>query len=168
MQKVAKFLMSVLLVCVAIFTGCSNVGNAQSVAIWETTSTGSTDSTFFVNFMEEKDYKNLGVDIWIKSKTDNATFQIKKELDSFVTISLPQKNMYYSLGKLMASAKNKNFEYTIYKDAVSKAYIINSEQEYNLTIKTVVGEISTYKTILLSTLNVSKEFNIIVKAKECK
>ena len=168
MQQVAKFLTLTMIICAMLCCGCNNTGNAQSVAIWETTSAGSMDATFFVSFMEEKDYKNLGVDIWIKSDLDNCSLQIKKELESFVTISLPQKNTYYSLGKLMASAKNENFEYKIYKDAVSKAYIINSEQEYNLTIKAVVGEISTYKTMLLSAFDVSKEFNIIVKAKENK
>ena len=166
MKKIRLVVCIVLCFSLVFFAGCKQEGYAQSVTFSDITSAGSKDTTFRVNFQNEKDYEKLGVDIWIKSKTAGATFKIKKELENFVLVTLENKDTYYSLSKLICEQKGEEFAYTIYKNAVSKSYIINSENEYNLTLKAVVGEISSYKALLVSPVDVSKEFLLQVKAQQ--
>lgn len=127
------------------------------------TNSGSTDITFKVTFEEEKRYFDKGFDILIKSNTDNTEFVIKKELEDFAKITLKEKDTYYSLYRLMADAKNEKFEYTTYKNSVSKIFIINSENDFTLTLKVVAGEISEYKSSLLNIFDISKSFDLDVK-----
>lgn len=127
------------------------------------TNSGSTDITFKVTFEEEKRYFDKGFDILIKSNTDTTEFVIKKELEDFVKITLKEKDTYYSLYRLMADAKNEKFEYTAYKNSVSKIFIINSENDFTLTLKVVAGEISEYKSSLLNIFDISKSFDLDVK-----
>lgn len=127
------------------------------------TNSGSTDITFKVTFEEEKRYFDKGFDILIKSNTDNTEFVIKKELEDFVKITLKEKDTNYSLYRLMADAKNEKFEYTTYKNSVSKIFIINSENDFTLTLKVVAGEISEYKSSLLNIFDISKSFDLDVK-----
>lgn len=127
------------------------------------TNSGSTDITFKVTFEEEKRYFDKGFDILIKSNTDTTEFVIKKELEDFVKITLKEKDTYYSLYRLMADAKNEKFEYTTYKNSVSKIFIINSENDFTLTLKVVAGEISEYKSSLLNIFDISKSFDLDVK-----
>lgn len=166
MKKFNFIICFALCFCLIFFSGCNLEQNAISVTFSDITGAGSKDTTFRVNFQSEKDYEKLGVDIWIKSETNGATFKIKKELENFVMITLENKDTYYSLSKLISEQKGEKFSYTTYKNAVSKSYIISSETKYNLTLKAVVGEISTYKTLLVSPVDVSKEFHLGVKEKQ--
>lgn len=127
------------------------------------TNSGSTDITFKVTFEEEKRYFDKGFDILIKSNTDNTEFVIKKELEDFAKITLKEKDTNYSLYRLMADAKNEKFEYTTYKNSVSKIFIINSENDFTLTLKVVAGEISEYKSSLLNIFDISKSFDLDIK-----
>lgn len=157
--------LSITLLTLAIFivSACTFGENSICTNFTDITSPGSNDITFKVTFEEEKRYFDKGFDILIKADTNNAEFLIKKELDDFVKITLKDKDTYYSLYKLMADAKNRKFEYITYKNAISKIYIINSQSNFTLTLKAVIGEISQYKSSLLNTFDMSKVFKLNVK-----
>ena len=163
MKLFKKSMVIIWIVFVVIFSACSVEENAISVTFTDITLSGNTNITFFVKYEEEKNYKQKGMDILIKSDKDNVRFKIKKELEDFVEITLPQQNIYYSLSKLM---QGNNFEYVMYKSAVNKNYIINSYDDFNLTLKAVAGELSEYKTMLVDTFDISKEFKLEVKKYE--
>ncbi len=158
-----KLSMLILTLAIFIVSACTFGNNSICANFVDITSPGSNDITFKVTFEEEKRYFDKGYDILIKTDTDNAEFLIKKELENFVKITIKEKNTYYSLYKLMAKAENKKFEYMPYKKAISKIYIINSQNDYLLTFKAVVGEISQYKSSLLNVFDISKVFELNVK-----
>lgn len=157
--------LSILILALAIFivSACTFGNNSICANFVDITNPSSTDITFKVTFEEERRYFDKGFDILVKSNENNAEFLIKKELEDFVTIVLKEKDTYYSLYKLMAEAENKKFEYMPYKKAISKIYIINSQNDYLLTFKAVVGEISQYKSSLLNVFDISKVFELNVK-----
>ena len=158
-----KLFIIVLTFAMFMVSACGANENHICANFTNITNSGSTDITFKVTFEEEKRYFDKGFDILIKSNTDNTEFVIKKELEDFVKITLKEKDTYYSLYRLMADAKNEKFEYTTYKNSVSKIFIINSENDFTLTLKVVAGEISEYKSSLLNIFDISKSFDLDVK-----
>lgn len=158
-----KLFIIVLSFTMFMVSACGANENHMCANFTNITNSGSTDITFKVTFEEEKRYFDKGFDILIKSNTDTTEFVIKKELEDFVKITLKEKDTYYSLYRLMADAKNEKFEYTAYKNSVSKIFIINSENDFTLTLKVVAGEISEYKSSLLNIFDISKSFDLDVK-----
>lgn len=163
MKFIRKCLVVVLVVVAFVLVACTAGENAISVSFSDITTSGNTNITFSVKYEDEKMYQNKGTDILIKADKDNVSFKIKKELENFVEISLPQKNTYYSLSKLM---QGSGFEYVLYKDAVSKNYIINSDIDFVLTLKAIVGELSEHKTMLMNPFDASREYKLTVKKHE--
>ncbi len=158
-----KLFIIVLSFAMFMVSACGTKENHICANFTNITNLGSTDITFKVTFEEEKRYFDKGFDILIKSNTDNTEFVIKKELEDFVKITLKEKDTYYSLYRLMVDAKNEKFEYTTYKNSVSKIFIINSENDFTLTLNVVAGEISEYKSSLLNIFDISKSFDLDVK-----
>lgn len=158
-----KLFIVVLSFAMFMVSACGTNEHHMCANFTNITNSGSTDITFKVTFEEEKRYFDKGFDILIKSNTDTTEFVIKKELEDFVKITLKGKDTYYSLYRLMADAKNEKFEYTAYKNSVSKIFIINSENDFTLTLKVVAGEISEYKSSLLNIFDISKSFDLDVK-----
>lgn len=163
MKIIKNIIIAILVFASFVMSACANSGNAISVAFSDITSPGSKDITFAVKYQEEKMYEDKGTDILVKADEDNVSFRIKKELGEFIDIVLLQKDRFYSLTKLM---QGENYEYTIYKDAVAKNYIINSNQDFVLTLKAVAGQESEYKTMLLNSFDISKEYKLNVKKYE--
>ena len=165
MEKLKKFLLGFVTMFAFVLTACNMGHSALSVTISNITTAGKTGATFAVKYQDHKMYEEKGVDILIKSDTNNVTFIICEELGEEVEITIPQKGVYYSLNKLMTN-NNQTFKYETYKDAVSKNYIITSNQDFNLTIKAIVGNMSEHKTSLLNPNDASTECTIPVKKTE--
>ena len=146
-----------------VFLSACNVSNAQSVTFSDITGAGSPDTTISVVYQEEYDYKQKATDIYIKSNVDNLIIQIKQELNNFITISLLQKNEYYSLSKLIANAKIDKVNYQNYSKAKNVNIIINSNQDCNLIFKAVVGDLDANGFELQNEIDVSKEFVISIQ-----
>lgn len=156
-------IIAILCLLTLMFSACNQEGNALSVSFSNATGAGSTDMVLAVLYEEEKDYKEKYTDLYVKSDTENLTIKIKKELSDFVSIKLENKDTYYSLTKLISNAKIENIAYTKYKDALSVNYIINCEQDCNLTFKAVVGTKAENGLSLLDVIDASKEFTLAVK-----
>lgn len=163
---IKKLSIIILSAIIFIASACTFGENSISVTFQDITGVGSQETTFRITYEEEKRYKDKGVDILIKSDQDNTEFLIKKELEDFVKITLKEKDVYYSLNKLMCQAKGEKFVYSLYKDAVSKSYIINSQQQYNINLKAVVGNVSELKTMLFENYSASKVFSLKIKKSE--
>ena len=163
-----KFLCCFLCCLLAIiFVGCAN-SEPLSVSFVDITGAGSTDITFVANFAEEKEYKQNHADLLIMGQVDNLVLDIAKQNQNFVTIVLPNKDVWYSLTALMYAGLGKQGQeqYSLYKDVSSLTYIIRSGIDTNIKLKAAVGTIEQSAQngeLLVFRQDASKEFELELK-----
>ena len=154
---------------VLFFGGCkikqdSLVQNAISVTIVDTSGAGKNKTTVSVNYEAEKDYENLFTDILIKCTNGNQKVKLAEEPDVSLCIKFEEADKFYSLSKLIANAKIVKTEYENYKTALQKTYIFESEDnEYDITMVAVVGELDENTNSLKNTKLVSDQVTVNVK-----
>ena len=167
MKKIKFF--TILIVSIFIFCGCEikqdvMVNNAISVSIIDVSGAGRSEATVNVNYQQEKDYEDLYTDILIKCTNANQKVKLLEEPDVMLCIKFEEADNFYSLSKLMANAKILKTEYENYKTALSKTYILKSEDnEYDITMVAVVGELDENTNSLINLKYVSKEVTVNVK-----
>ena len=111
-MKLKTKILTILTICALTLSACNLGDHAISANITNATSPGSSDATFHISYLEETNYKDKYTDILLCSDSDNVTFQIKAELENFITITLPEKNNYYSLTTLIANRRMQKTSYT--------------------------------------------------------
>ena len=163
---VGCFFIAILLV------GCEG-SEPLSVSFMDITGAGSTDATFVANFAEEKEYKYNHTDLLVCGQVDNLVLDIAKQNDSFVTIVLQNKDVWYSLTALMyaGSGKQGQEEYSLYKDISSLTYIIRSKIDTTIKLKAAVGTIEQNAQngeLLVFRQDASKEFELELKKSDKK
>lgn len=161
-----KIISVLVLLFIFVLSACNLGEHAISVTFTNITATNSTNYTISIGYQSEDFYVNKGTDIYIKSDEDNTILTIQKELGNSSTIKLTEKNTFYSLTKLLSMANDEDLKYKKYDDLVSFNMFINSDKNCNLTLKAVVGNLSSNEMVLLDVFDVSKEFNIFVQKSE--
>ena len=155
--------------CLVFFCGCEikqdlMTQNAISVSIIDVSGAGRSEATVNVNYQQEEDYKDLFTDILIKCSNGDQKVKLAEEPDVLLCIKFEQADTYYSLSKLMANAKILKTEYENYKNALAKTFILSSEDnEYNITMVAVVGELDQSTNSLKNIRYISKELMVTVK-----
>lgn len=155
-----------------VFVGCDGT-EPISVSFMDITGAGSTDATFVANFADEKEYKHNHTDLLVCGNVDNLVLDIAKQNESFVTIVLKNKDVWYSLTALIYSGSGKQGQeqYSLYKDISSLTYIIRSKIDTTIKLKAAVGTIEQNAQngeLLVFRQDVSKEFELELKKSDKK
>ncbi|MEG1752191.1 MAG: hypothetical protein RR140_03320 [Clostridia bacterium] len=165
MLKKTRFIIS-LIGMMFILVGC--VREPLSVSIINRGKSGA-EHAVLINYSQEKLYKNKGVDLRLKSGTANVTFMVRKDLENFVSITLPEANEWHSLTTLLCNASEKpNTEnFVKYDDAVNTTWLFKSEKDFCVQILCVAGDKFPNATktgfLLTDTEPISKQFNLKYK-----
>lgn len=159
-------LMLGLFLCISL-NACVG-GDALSVSFQDITGAGSTVNTVKATFVEEKDYKNKYTDILLMSEIDGLSLRIAEENGDYVTIVIPNKDIWYSLTALIYAGKGESGkeDYEMYKEISCKTYIIQSNIETPLKLKAVVGTTEDNAEggkLLVNRTDVSYEFELKLK-----
>lgn len=149
------------------FAACAD-SEPLSVSFTNITGAGSTDNTLLANFAEEKEYKQNHTDLLVCSNVDGLTLEIAKQNQNFVTIVLPNKDVWYSLTALMCAGEGNQGkeQYSLYKDVSSLTYIIRSNIDTKIKVKAAVGTVEENAEkgeLLVFRQDVSKEFEFDLK-----
>ena len=162
----------ICLLFVVFLVACNN-GEPISVSFTDITGAGSTDNTFVATFLEEKEYKNRSCDLLVMGEIDGLTLKIAKENNNFVTIVLPNKEVWYSITSLISSGQGNGGqeEYALYSETSSLTYIVRSNINTKIKVKAVVGTIEESAEggeLLVHRQDASKEFEFELKKYEEK
>ena len=164
-----KFVAMFMLLCLFVLGGCEInqdqiIQNAISVTITDVYSASRNETTVNILYQQEDDYKDLFSDILIKCSNGNQKVKLAEEPQVMLCIKFEQADTYYSLSQLMANAKIQKTEYEKYKTALQKTFILSSEDnEYNITMVAVVGELDENTNSLFNLRYISKEVEFDVK-----
>lgn len=167
-----KFKLIAVILLIGCCMGACQQRTPMTVTFGDITTSGSTDTTFKVNYATETEFKNLYTDLLIRCETGETKLQIAKEYEEFITILIPDSS-WHSLTALIKSAQGEYGKetYGLYKDTVSVTYIINSEENTKVSFKAVVGTVeknSSGGQLLMNKKEISKQFDLEVLKKENK
>ena len=160
MKKIG-YLFSVFLLML-ILVGCGRTPLA--VTFQNATMAGSDSNTIKVLFSKEKFYDDKVYDIWIKSNKDNSNLILHYENQENLEINLEKKDFWYSLTNLKYEYLNKagSEDFISFENALNLTLIIESENECELTLKSVIGDKiqNADKTgfLISNTEDISKEY----------
>lgn len=168
MKKISCLIL-LLLLSVSI-VGCDR--NPNSVYFTNNSLKNSNKNVFCIKYEKEDIYKEKYCDMQFLSKSDNVSFVIYEEnSDIKYTIEITDKNLWYSFQTLVVNSvgepNTENFEK--YETLPSKTYIIESDTDFTLYIRGVVGDLekNSDKTgfLLTNKIVVSDAFMINIKKK---
>ncbi len=153
-----------MLLSVFVFFACESATEIRAVSISEITSAGSDNYGIRISYQEDKRIEKKGTDIQVKcdKKIDNVI--IWHEGQDKKSIAFGEKDRWYSLTTLLASADNKpNTEkFETFDQALTKTLLFNSGEKINLTFRVVVGDIEPNVhgsgEVLTGSTQVSNEF----------
>ncbi len=173
MKKSRLFLSFMLALCSIFLFACQNTPQIASFKLG--TMAGSSNNTFTVSFQDDKRYEKKYYDILVKSNKENLKITFQEELkEDEYEIVFEESERWYSLTTFLVNAKNNpdTEDFISFKDAISETYIVKSNEDAKLKFKVVSGDkFKNYKDtgyLLANQENVSKEFELKVKANENK
>lgn len=168
-----KLVIIVFCVCFSfLLLGCESQTAVRSAHISDITPALSLKHSVKIVLDKDKRVETKIVDIQLMSDKDNQFLDFGEENQQAFTIFLPKANYWYNLTHLISQAngtKNEG-EYVSYKDYGDKVVNFTSKNDFNLTLRVVVGKIKTNslagEEILVLSEPVSKEVSIEVKPKK--
>ena len=173
MKKTRLYISFILIIFSMIFFACQK--NMEIASFKLGTVAGSTNNTFTVSFQDDKRYEKKYYDILVKSDKSNLKITLQEELkDEQYDLIFNSSDKWYSLTTLLINFKNnpETEDFISFKDAVSKTFIIKSNEEAKLKFKVVSGDkFINYKGtgyLLANQENVSKEFTLKLKTNQVK
>lgn len=159
-----RLLLILLIVSIIIFGGCENATNLRTAYFSEITSAGSENYGVRVNFATDSRLEGKGVDVQIKfSKV--GTITIWQENQDKIEYKIEDYDEWYSLESIFSQPNQETFER--YEKATARAYLFNSQQPMDITMRAVAGTIAenAYQTgeILLESMPISNQFTLKIK-----
>ena len=162
MKKLSSVFFSIMLFSF-ILSGCESSVKIQGASICETTSAGSKNFSVNISYFQDSRLENLGSDVQLRfNKIGEITFwEDNKEKLIF---NIDEFDTWYSLTNLIAIAQDNegNENFVLQKDAVNKNYIFSSNQNIEISIRVVAGNIvkNSYGTgyILTDSMPISDVF----------
>lgn len=164
MKKLCFAILSIFLPLVLVLGGCNNNLSPQSVSFLDITPYSKTPTQIKVVYQDEKRYKEMFTDIFIKTDKDNTILTFTVEIGKTYEFTLSKQDELYSLTKLIADKNVTNATFTKYQDAISKTFLIASNQTCNLTFFAVVSKNENFEQLQDSSI-VSNQLNVLMKQK---
>ena len=164
MKKKSFVVCTMLLLISFIFVGCEKAVKIRAATFSDITAAGSENYVVRVSYSEDKRLKGKGSDVQIKfSKT--GTIKLGREGQEKFNYEIEDYDEWYSLTHIFNEADTTNVRgdrYEKIEDALTKTYIINSDQKMKITFRVVVGEIEENSTgdgeILVGSQAISDNF----------
>ena len=146
------------------FSCSQNQSTPMCVTFKNATMTGSQNNVITAIYLEDKRIRDYYTDIFIKSDDEFVKLELGKELNIPFTITIEEKNIWFSLTNLINQENNTHIDLTTFAKAEPTTYVFKCDKKTNLTFKAVAGDyqynMKNGKVELINYFDVSKPFSI--------